>query len=56
MKYLLDTCVLSELIKSQPVMDSLIAATALRYTCTLVTRNKQDYTETGVPLLNPWSC
>lgn len=38
-----------------PAIDSLIAACALRYGCTLVTRNEEDYRETGVPLLNPWS-
>lgn len=40
--------------KPQPLMDSLIAATALCNNCTLVTRNEQDYRETGVVILNPW--
>lgn len=37
-----------------PAIDGLIAACALRYGCTLVTRDEADYRETGVPLLNPW--
>ena len=39
-----------------PVMDSLIAATTLRHGGTLVTRNVRDYRNSGVLLLNPWSC
>lgn len=34
--------------------DALIAATALVYGMTVVTRNLADFTATGVPLLNPW--
>jgi predicted nucleic acid-binding protein len=37
-----------------PEMDALIAATALSHGLTLVTRNLQDMTRTGVALLNPW--
>jgi tRNA(fMet)-specific endonuclease VapC len=37
-----------------PVIDSLIAATALEHDLTLVTRNTQDFTSTGVKLLNLW--
>lgn len=36
-----------------PVLDSLIAATAMAHGLTLVTRNTSDYPE-EVPLLNPW--
>jgi len=36
-----------------PVLDSLIAATAIAHGHTLVTRNVGDYPE-DVPLLNPW--
>ncbi|QQD73266.1 type II toxin-antitoxin system VapC family toxin [Acidithiobacillus ferrivorans] len=34
--------------------DALIAATALVYGMTVVTRNLADFEPTGVPLLNPW--
>lgn len=34
--------------------DALIAATALVYGMTVVTRNVADFEATGVPLLNPW--
>ena len=37
-----------------PVLDSLIAATALQRDITLVTRNTVDFTFTGVKLFNPW--
>ena len=41
--------------RPMPVIDSLIAATALDRDLTLVTRNDSDFTDTGVKLLNPWS-
>jgi predicted nucleic acid-binding protein len=37
-----------------PVIDGLIAATALQHNLTLVTRNVSDVAGTGVPVLNPW--
>jgi predicted nucleic acid-binding protein len=37
-----------------PVIDTLIAATALLHGLTLVTRNTLDVTATGVSLLDPW--
>ncbi len=37
-----------------PVIDGLLAATALHYNLTLVTRNTKDVAATGVPLFNPW--
>jgi toxin FitB len=37
-----------------PVIDSLLAATALHHNLTLVTRNSLDVTATGVRVLNPW--
>jgi len=42
--------------KGEPmgVMDSLIAATALRHDMVLVTRNTPDFTNIGLSLLNPW--
>jgi predicted nucleic acid-binding protein len=38
-----------------PVIDGLLAATALDQNLTLVTRNTKDVGITGVPLFNPWS-
>jgi toxin FitB len=37
-----------------PVIDSLLAATALHYDMTLVTRNTKDAARTHVSLFNPW--
>ena len=37
-----------------PFEDSLIAATAKVHGLTVVTRNVDDFTPTGVPVLNPW--
>ena len=39
---------------SLPIIDSQIAATALRHDMTLVTRNVKDMEPTGVRLLNPF--
>jgi len=39
--------------RPMPAIDSLIAATALDLT--LVTRNTDDFAETGVEIVNPWS-
>lgn len=36
------------------VIDSLMAATALEHDLTIVTRNEDDFTPTGVKVLNPW--
>lgn len=41
-------------IRSLPVIDSLLAATAQVHGLTLVTRNVRDLEDTGVPLLNPF--
>ncbi len=38
-----------------PVIDGLLAATALHYNLTLVTRNTKDVAVTGVPVFNPWT-
>jgi predicted nucleic acid-binding protein len=38
-----------------PVIDGLLAATAVHNNLTLVTRNTRDVAETGVPVFNPWS-
>lgn len=40
--------------KRLPAMDSLIAALALHHHCCLVTRNEDDFRETGVTIANPW--
>jgi len=40
--------------RSLPVIDTLIAATAITRGLTLVTRNTRDIATTGVPLLDPW--
>jgi predicted nucleic acid-binding protein len=40
--------------RSRPVIDTLMAATALVHDCTLVTRNTADIEGLGVPLLDPW--
>ena len=36
-------------------MDSLIAAQAIHYRCNLATRNEDDFRETGVIVINPWT-
>lgn len=38
-----------------PVIDGLLAATALHYDLTLVTRNTKNIVVTGVPTFNPWT-
>jgi toxin FitB len=38
-----------------PVIDGLLAATALHYDLTLVTRNVKDIQGTGTDTLDPWS-
>jgi len=40
--------------KPVPVMDGLLAATAIHHNLTLVTRNSADVSCTGVATLNPW--
>jgi hypothetical protein len=39
---------------SLPIIDGLLAATALVRGMTLVTRNVRDFARAGVELLNPW--
>jgi len=38
-----------------PVVDGLIAATAMVHNLTVVTENVTDFLETGARLLNPWA-
>ena len=40
--------------RSRPVVDTLLAATALVHRLTLVTRNISDVHDLGVKLLDPW--
>lgn len=40
--------------RSLPVIDTLIAATAISRGLTLVTRNTRDVASTRVPLVDPW--
>jgi predicted nucleic acid-binding protein len=44
----------AEARKPLPVIDGLLAATALHQNMTLVTRNTKDIVVTGVPVFNPW--
>ncbi|NJM54301.1 MAG: type II toxin-antitoxin system VapC family toxin [Blastocatellia bacterium] len=37
-----------------PIIDSLIAATALEHDLTIITRNESDFADTGVKILNIW--
>lgn len=37
-----------------PVIDGLLAATALDHNLTLITRNTRDVALTGVPVFDPW--
>lgn len=41
--------------RTQALMDSLIAAAALQWNLTLVTRNVDDFRATDVSLFNPWT-
>ena len=40
--------------KILPVIDGLLAATALQHNLTVVTRNTVDLAGIGVPIFNPW--
>jgi toxin FitB len=37
-----------------PIIDSLIAATALEHDLTIITRNESDFADTGAKVLNIW--
>ncbi|MDR2239266.1 MAG: hypothetical protein LBE33_02370 [Zoogloeaceae bacterium] len=40
--------------RALPVIDGLLAATALQYNLTLVTRNVKDFAGLDVQVVNPW--
>lgn len=40
--------------KRMPAIDSLIAATAIHYNCSLVTRNQDDFKNVALTIINPW--
>lgn len=40
--------------RSLPIIDGIIAATALRHSALLATRNTLDFLDTGVEVINPW--
>lgn len=40
--------------RAMPIKDSLIAATALQHSLTVVTRNTSDYRNAGVGVVNPF--
>ncbi len=42
-------------IRPLPVIDSLLAASALAHDMTIVTRNTADFERAGVRLYNPWT-
>ena len=40
--------------RPRPIVDALIAATAIAHRMTLVTRDVDDVSDTGVAIVNPW--
>jgi predicted nucleic acid-binding protein len=40
--------------RALPVVDGLLAATALQHGLTLVTRNVKDFADMDIELINPW--
>jgi tRNA(fMet)-specific endonuclease VapC len=40
--------------KKMSAIDSLMAGTALHWNLTVVTRNVADYSQSGIPIFNPW--
>ena len=48
-------CAKAEPKSPLPIIDGLLAATALHHNLTLVTRNTKDVQGTGASVFNPWS-
>ena len=46
--------VCTEMVKSTPIIDSLIASTALQFDLILVTRNTKDFCYQGLKVINPF--
>ena len=44
----------SDASRSLPAIDGLLAATALQYDLTMVTRNLKDFQGLGLKVINPW--
>ena len=40
--------------RNLPFMDSILAAQAIHFHCTLVTRNERDFEGCGIEIYNPW--
>ena len=40
--------------RPRPIIDSVLAATAICHDLTLATRNGMDYEDLGVTIINPW--
>jgi predicted nucleic acid-binding protein len=47
-------CARLQVPKPRPVLDALIAATALVHGMTIATRNTKDFEATGARIVNPW--
>lgn len=45
---------MAEVKRPIPAVDSLLAATAMHHGLTMVTRNEKDFSDLGVPVINPW--
>ncbi len=45
---------LAQIKRPLPVIDSLIAATALHFDLNIVTRNETDFSYPGLEIINPW--
>jgi toxin FitB len=50
-----ERCAALHVPNPRPLLDSIIAATAIVHNLVLVTRNVGDFGGTGVRLLNPWN-
>jgi len=42
-------------IPTPPIIDGLIAATALCHRLTIITRNNKDFSLAGIDIINPWT-